>query len=155
MASKLLAFLLLLFFFIACNQIKKEDDSTEQTKNDSLKTCSMNPNGQSELAELMRQMQGHINSIRDASIAGTISGEMPDFLNTIHTAKPTDSTMVDSEFDSRADEYLESVKNLYHRNPESQKIAFNTMVSKCQSCHEHYCPGPLVVIKKMYIPLQP
>ncbi|GDX51318.1 hypothetical protein LBMAG27_03650 [Bacteroidota bacterium] len=153
MANKILSLLLLLFVFIACNENKKESVNDEPTKSDSLKTCSMNPNGQSELAELMRQMQGHINSIRDAAIAGKMSGEMPEFLNTIHTAKPTDSTMVDNEFDSRADEYLAAVKDLYHRYPESQKIAFNTVVSKCQSCHEHYCPGPLVVIKKMYIPL--
>ena len=154
MASKILSLLLLLFVFIACNQKNKSDaDLVELAKKDSLANCSINPNGQSELAELMRQMQGHINSIRDAAIAGTISGEVPGFLNDIHTAKPTDSTMVDGEFDSRADEYLAAVKDLYHRYPESQKIAFNTVVSKCQSCHEHYCPGPLVVIKKMYIPL--
>ena len=154
MVNKIFALILLLFVFIACNQNNNSDAvSTDQAKKDSLANCSINPNGQSELAELMRQMQGHINSIRDAAIAGTMSGDMPEFLNTIYTAKPTDSTMVDSEFDSRADEYLAAVKDLYHRYPESQKIAFNTVISKCQSCHEHYCPGPLVVIKKMYIPL--
>ncbi len=154
MANKTFALISFLFVFIACNQNNKTTtELTEQNKKDSLASCSINPNGQSELAILMREMQGHINSIRDIAIAGKMSGEMPEFLNTIHTAKPTDSSMVDSEFDARADEYLAAVKDLYHRYPESQKIAFNAVVAKCQSCHEHYCPGPLVVIKKMYIPL--
>ncbi|TSA49374.1 MAG: hypothetical protein D4R43_03960 [Sphingobacteriales bacterium] len=152
MANKIFTLLLFLFVFIACNQNKKESVTAEQTKSDSLKTCSINPNGQSELAELMRQMQGYFNSMRGVAITQNINSDMPDFFNKLHTAKPTDSTMVDSEFDSRTDDYLKTVKALYHHYPESQPMAFNAVIAKCQSCHEHYCPGPLSAIKKMYIP---
>ncbi len=154
MANKFFALFLLLFVFIACNQQGKSDEAlAAQAKKDSLANCSINPNGQSELAIMMRQMQGHLNSIKESAIAGTISGQIPEFLNEIHTANPTDSSMVDGEFGARSDEYIAVVKELYSSKSENQKIAYNAVVAKCQSCHEHYCPGPLVVIKKMYITL--
>ena len=151
MANRIFAFVLLLIIVVACSQQKEEGVTDASSKKDSIKICATNPNGTSELAQLMREMYSHLSSIRSASITGNITGEMPEFLKTIHTANPTDSTMVDEEFDKRADEYLAAVKDLYHRYPESQKIAFNTAVSKCESCHTHYCPGPLGKIRKLYI----
>ncbi len=29
---------------------------------------------------------------------------------------------------------------------------FNRMVQVCEACHQHYCPGPLRLIRRLYVP---
>ncbi len=147
----LTAIAIIIFSCAQKNESKESHSDSVTVKTDTVKICATNPNGSSELALLMRSMYSHLSAIRANAIAGGITGEYPDFIDSIYTATPTDSTMVDDEFPSRAKEYIAAVKDLYHRYPESQKQAFNTAVSKCESCHTHYCPGPLEKIRKLYI----
>lgn len=149
MTNKFFALLVSLFVIAACAQ-QSNNNSEIISSEDSAKIC-VNPNGDSELAVLMRSMYSHLSSIRQTVIDLKLTGSYPNFIDSIYNAKPTDSTMVDSEFPARAKEYVAAVNDLYHRYPESQPVAYDVVVSKCESCHLHYCPGPLDKIRKLYI----
>ncbi len=152
MANRIISVFGLLIILFACNQSSKTDSSDETAVTDSSqKVCNINPNGDSELAKLMRSMYSQLSSVRQSAIDGKLGGGYPSFIDSIYSATPTDSTMVDEEFPSRAKEYITAINEMYHRYPESQHLGYDIVVSKCESCHMHYCPGPLGKIRKLYI----
>ena len=152
MANKILSAFCIIIILLACNQSKKNNTADEEGVTDTAKkVCSINPNGDSELAKLMRSMYSQLSSVRQNAIDGKLSGGYPSFIKSIYSATPTDSTMVDEEFPARAKEFVTALDDMYHRYPESQHVAYDIVVSKCESCHMHYCPGPLGKIRKLYI----
>ena len=111
----------------------------------------INPNGDSELALLMRQMfeEGMLTKQQ------IIDGQIPDLkvaYKHIHTAKPTEEGKTSStEYMLFAKAYEASVERLLAAAPEERVDAYQNMVNTCMNCHETVCPGPMVRIKKMYL----
>ena len=102
------------------------------------------------LAQLMRKMTEHTQQLRVRVEAGKRLGKLPPEFAGIHTAEPTAQKMKGEHFDAFAEAYLNAVRQLHDRNdPEPKKDVYNRMISTCASCHTQYCPGPLVVIKKL------
>ena len=119
---------------------KEVDNSTEKV---------INPNGDSELALLMREMFEEGERIKQQ----IENGETPTGLRkfeTIHTAIPTDSDASGPVFESFASSYLESIKTL-ESSDSASVFKFNQMVDQCMNCHTEFCPGPKRRIKKLYI----
>ncbi len=117
---------------------------TEQTDNGPI-----NPNGDSELALLMREMFEEGMRIKKQ----VMDGEKPDGLKRfeeIHKAIPTDPKVPGPLFDSFATAYIESIKQLEESNS-STVFKFNSMVDQCMNCHTEFCPGPKKRIKQLYI----
>jgi hypothetical protein len=121
---------------------------------DSAAACkpkSVNPNGDSELAILMREMANWTDSCKVAIESGRAMPAKPEKLNTLHTAKRTDETIDASLFNSMASLYQGKVLEFEQATDADRKEMFNAMVSGCQGCHQSFCQGPLVRINKMVI----
>lgn len=108
----------------------------------------INPNGDSELALLMREMAKSTESWRDEVKEGEVLTELD--LSRLKTATPTDSTVPGPEFNGFADTYLASVEHFLSEDSISV-YRFNLMVDQCMNCHSSFCPGPMKRIEKMYI----
>ena len=106
-----------------------------------------NPNGDSELALLMRQMYDETQKIKqgESSMALNFSPE------SIFTAQATDPKKAASEqYKVLGTAYVNSVKN-YHKAADTDRDqAYEQMIGACENCHQALCPGPLVKVKKLY-----
>ena len=109
----------------------------------------INPNGDSELSLLMREM------FEDAMrMKGEVkNGKTPDVLKKfkkIHTAEATEPEKAESdEFKAFADSYLAAVDALEKSKPDEAAVFYRGMVESCMNCHRSMCPGPMVRIKKL------
>lgn len=113
------------------------------------KDKSKYPNEDSELALLMREMDKDMKTIKQAILS---KKELPKVLHkfkAMHAATPTDKDMKTIQFTKLADLLLTNTKKLYKSKQPTK--AYNLMVNNCLACHQSYCPGPVVRIKKLTI----
>lgn len=111
----------------------------------------LNPNGDSELALLMRAMFDDglkmKNQIRN--------GEAPEIsvaYEKIHSAKPTEAGKSSTpEYQVHALSYEQAIKALKAAAPGEAEASYTQMVDACMNCHRAVCPGPMVRIKKLYL----
>ncbi|MEI6815585.1 MAG: hypothetical protein WCL14_03160 [Bacteroidota bacterium] len=150
--SSLLPLLVFLWLFSACTHSEKPEDKSKDEAS-CTKSKSMNPNGDSELALLMRQMYDSLLAMNLIIKNGGIPATFPDAFLKIHTAKPTDSHTKPDGFDAYADDYLNTYKKIYQSPKSELKSAYNLTVQKCATCHEASCPGPLKKINKLKLEL--
>lgn len=147
--------LFFLFFFpglFSCSDVKK--NVSEKSETDSLscrKPGSLNPNGDSELALLMRQMTVFTDSLKDKIAANTPVGNYPSRFENILHAQPTDSSLNRTVLNGFANNYLEQLRNLY-QGKSTGAAGLNSIVNSCITCHESFCQGPIKRIKKMLLP---
>ncbi len=112
-------------------------------------TKPLNPNGDSELALLMRQMFEDGERVRAQIQKGEAVSIQVDF-EQILTAKATDPVkMQGPEFPHFAGAYVEAMKALRDAPPAEAQERYTAMVATCMNCHEQSCPGPMVRIKKL------
>ena len=146
--KKLSHTLVCLFIFFGCSNNQKECIDNQ-----------INPNGDSELAIVMRHLFYNSLEIKNLIIdADTLkSNKLPseliqkfnDNLNSLHTAKPTDENLRDDGvYQAFAIAYINTsekfTNNISHKN-------FNAMVNNCIECHEKFCLGTIQKINKLYI----
>lgn len=111
----------------------------------------LNPNGDSELALLMRQMFEDGERVRQQIEKGEAVSIQVDF-EQIMTAKATDpKKMQGPEFPHFAASYVEAMKALRDAPQAEAQERYTAMVATCMNCHEQSCPGPLVRIKKLVL----
>lgn len=141
----LLTRLLLLFILvISCAEEKKDSSAPINVIKQPI-----NPNGDSELALLMRAMFEEAQAVKTQIDNGEpISIELKH--ENILTADATEPEKAASqEYQAFAQSYLESIKNLQTANPEDLVGMYDNMVVNCMACHKTLCPGPIVKIKKL------
>ncbi len=143
----------LLLLSPGCEQDKPAEDASNPKSH--LVPSTVNPNGDSPLALVMRRIREQTNSNREALLAGK-NGSVIDGSG-LKTALPTDPQTQSKVFFQFADQYLGAAKK-YNQlvkqsdsSAEDKKSTFNTMVTTCAACHKVLCPGPLVVIDKLLI----
>jgi hypothetical protein len=141
MRSAFISLLLCLSVLSACQQ--------EEDKNTCKKPKPLNPNGDSELALLMRDMFTESDSLKQLVANGKQLSGLRRFQE-IHSAIPTDSTVRGPVFDAFATAYIEAIKSLEAQDS-STVFNFNRMVDQCMNCHTEFCPGPKKRIQKLYI----
>ncbi|MFT4526756.1 MAG: hypothetical protein ACI85F_002936 [Bacteroidia bacterium] len=127
--------------------------SCVEQKTDSQKTIKkekvINPNGDSELALLMREMFDEGDRVKQQILAGEVPSGLKKF-EIIHSAIPTDENASGPVFEGFATSYIQAIKAL--ENSDSASVfKFNNMVDQCMNCHTEFCPGPKRRIKKLYI----
>lgn len=134
-------------------------NETAESKSDSASSCkkSLNPNGDSELALLMRKLANWNDSTKALFVKDSVltSAQLtpPSDYNTIFTAKKTDPSIDQELFTSLARHYASQVEQ-FRTSPSdraTQVKNFNSMVNACVSCHENFCGGPLKRINKMFV----
>lgn len=135
--------LLGIVLFSACGE--QQSDSKAIFKKEKV----INPNGDSELALLMREMFDEGDRVKQQIIAGKAPTGLKKF-EAIHSAIPTDANASGPVFESFATSYIEAIKAL-EASDSASVFNFNTMVDQCMNCHTEFCPGPKRRIKKLYI----
>lgn len=109
----------------------------------------VNPNGDSELALLMRDMFEESDSLKQMVLDGKQLSGLKKYQE-IHSAIPTDPDASGPVFEAFASSYIESIKAL-ETSDSATVFNFNRMVDQCMNCHTEFCPGPKKRIKKLYI----
>ena len=109
----------------------------------------INPNGDSELALLMREMFTESDSLRQLISEGKKISGLKRFRE-IHTANPTDSAVSGPLYTAFAKAYIQSIDKLETEDA-ATIFNFNNMVTQCMNCHTEFCPGPRKRIKKLYL----
>jgi len=112
------------------------------------KVKPLNPNGDTELAILMREMYDEAEKIKNDIAAG----KEVKFNLKHHEILTAESTMPEKaaspEYKSYAEIYLNAIEQMKNK-PVDPEAAFQNMVASCTACHQSLCPGPLVKIKKL------
>ncbi|KFD39571.1 hypothetical protein AT05_04400 [Schleiferia thermophila str. Yellowstone] len=142
-------YLLLVVLFIpmltGCSLGEKKEPA--DTDRDLVKRADM-----SELALLMRRMEKLTAQWKEATEKGNYTDiELPDWLEKIHTAEATDPSEITGIYHPMATAWLESVRQFKDAPAAEKPKTFNTLVSNCITCHQHYCQGPIPRIKKLYV----
>ena len=109
----------------------------------------VNPNGQSELALVMRTMQEDLKAARAALLAGRPVASMVSRHRKLRCAWPTAASDRNPTFDAFAVGYLASVAAL---EKASDAAAFDAVLNTCKACHEQSCPGPVAAIEALRLP---
>jgi len=136
----------------SCGQdepVEKETLSIESTE---VEVSPINPNGDSELALLMRKMfeEGEDIKALITNNEGNITEEYISELERIHTAIPTDPDVKTPEFEAYTQLMIEEANTLFS-NDTNRVQGFNNLVNRCIDCHQSFCPGPIKRIKKLTI----
>lgn len=130
----------------------KEEVKVEVVVKKDSATCAkapLNPNGDSELALLMREMLDSAKSFKEIIRSGKVPDKFPEAFLKIHTAQPTDNETKKASFNGFADGYLHSLKELSGSTTSNAKLNYNAVVQACENCHSEHCPGPLTAIRKL------
>lgn len=113
-----------------------------------------NPNGDSELAALMRRFVEDLTASRAALLSPTTSpgalrprGPLLPVHRRMRCSWPTAPADRTPTFDALAVSYLAQVQALDEAPPEALRAAHGRVVQACQACHEVSCAGPLEVIE--------
>ena len=134
------------------------DCSSSENERQLEKSCEVEkvvdntPNEDSELALLMRKLYLDADSIKRLieNDKGTISNDFIAEIEKVHTAIPTDPTIKTPEFEA-FNKLLISTARTVQENEIDKVSGFNSLVSRCIDCHQSFCPGPIVRIKKLEI----
>ncbi len=146
MEIRFVIMLVAVVIFTSCSskpETKKEDCAKPPIKH------AINPNGDSELALLMRDMFEESDSLKQLVVDGKQLTGLKKYQD-IHSAIPTDPTVTGPVFEAFAEAYISSIKALENSDSTSA-FKFNKMVDQCMNCHTEFCPGPKKRIKKLYI----
>ncbi|MCB0663545.1 MAG: hypothetical protein KDC24_12445 [Saprospiraceae bacterium] len=109
----------------------------------------LNPNGDSELAILMREMFDEGMMMKDMIKNGDHPEVNVEFQK-ILTAEATEPEKAASpEFKAFAQTYINTMEAMKDASPEDKLVLYDTMVENCMTCHEALCPGPNRRIKKL------
>lgn len=110
----------------------------------------VNPNGDSELALLMRSLFDESMIMRQEIEAGkaiTFTSDPEDIL-TAHATEPAKAAS--PEYKAMGQAYIAAVRALQSAAPEERKPYFQGMVHSCVACHEQLCPGPTRKINRLF-----
>ena len=110
---------------------------------------TINPNGNSELAQLMRTMQGDLKEGRTAIGKGEHVAPLFPRFRKIRCAWPTNAGDRNAAFDSAAQNYLAAVKALDAAKKEEAAAAYEHVLDGCRACHEQSCGGAIPAIEAL------
>jgi hypothetical protein len=143
----LLSVLVISLFLFSCETTPTVDEPDAE-----IKQASLNPNGDSELALLMRQMADELNALKENIDITLDLSKISDY-KTIHTATPTKESMTEKGYQSYAQAFLLSIEALEQSTPANRVETYNEVINTCINCHEVTCHGPIRRIEKMYVDL--
>ena len=133
---------------IACQEVQDARVQHEFLHPDSI----VNPNGDSELALVMREIHFEANNVGRAIESGEDVDlkKLSDLARRLSTSVPTDSNVLDEVYYSFATTLEGHVKRIAEEE-DSAIVEFNSIVKTCVACHNNTCPGPIEKIQKLKI----
>lgn len=144
------AFIFVYFMVLqACSEAAQKEPTKEITKEKKEVKKSLNPNGDSELALLMREMFKDAKRIKKQIEKGEIVTAKFDHgkILSAHATEPEKAAS--KAYKTWGAAYLSGVKSLKESTPETVEVAYTSLIQSCMNCHTALCPGPVVKIKKL------
>ena len=112
-----------------------------------------NPNGDSELASIMRTIQADLTAARPLILKGQAPPELLARHARIQCTWPTENIQRNKKYSDMAEVYLYAIEDMEGaQTPEDRKMAYGRAINACLSCHENTCPGPIGAIRKLRLP---
>ena len=134
---------------VACQEV--HDAKADSNRDDFLHPDSIvNPNGDSELALVMRDIHYEANEVGRAIEIGREVDltKLKDLSARLSTSVPTDSNVLDNAYYSFTSTLEGHVERM---DTEDAVIEFNSVVETCVACHKNTCPGPIEKIQRLKI----
>ncbi len=149
---KALFLFLVLVIGYSCNSSERKNQQQIIEAENAIEVSAVNPNGDSELALLMRKLFDDAEAVKNKIEAetGNISINYIESIKNCRTAVPTDPDVQTPEFHAFNDLLIHEAELLLTAK-ENRADKFNAMVGRCIDCHTTICPGPIDKIKKLYI----
>ncbi len=137
-------------FFIACAD-ENERQLEKSCCAEEVEVSEINPNGDSELALLMRQLYYDTDSLKQIVVVEgkEVPQDFMEALEKVHTAIPTDPEVTTAEFTAYNELMINAAKEL--TTAENKEEAYNNFLNRCIDCHQVVCPGPIKRINKLKI----
>lgn len=111
-----------------------------------------NPNGDSELALVMKDMFDQHMKVKKA-VMNDEEVDFPIMVGNYHTLDATEPEKVQStEYKAFAQSYTDLLTQLNDHSDGDIIHSHNAVVQSCMNCHTALCPGPKVKIKRLFIP---
>ena len=99
----------------------------------------------------MRGLADDMQHVRETILD---EGVLPDSLqldySNMKNVDKTDPSVSGDVFNAMADSFLATLDQMKKENQFS-KEDFNLVINSCMTCHQQFCPGPIVRIKKLKI----
>ena len=125
--------------FSCSSEVKTEDEQ-------------VNPNGESEMALLMREMRDSLKANKQRYNSGLALHKIPKGFQDLPTAEPTEQNMLPDAFPVLASAQTATFKKFNESfTRDEQMAAHNLAVESCLTCHAQACPGPVPAIRKLRI----
>ena len=142
-----IAFLLIVFSFVSCNNSENVDNSNKEQED-----FVFDMYEPSEMTLLMRSMFEVHEELKKEILAGNTPDKFPrEFLN-IFTASLTDGKPQNEIFKAYSKVYIDNERAIYNEaNDLPLKKRYNKAINTCISCHTTECVGPITRIEKLLI----
>jgi hypothetical protein len=142
------AFWVLLVVFFGC----KRDVETNLVVEPPRVKESINPNGDSELALLMRSMTDYMERTKDSLEQGRGVSDCPETFKRLTKASETEGMIKDRDhFNAYAEQWLSDLNLVCGKKGEEQIQAYERLRTSCLNCHQSYCQGPIPKIQRLTI----
>lgn len=142
-SPKILVLLVIFFALVKC----AEKEAAPKEECTALSSRIVNPNGDSEMALLMREMY---DKAEEWKTTGRIDTAFIEKIGRLHLAQPTDSTVLQPSFFAYSQALYNQARLLTDADSLNPEL-FNSFVNKCMDCHTEYCPGPKRKIAKLFL----
>ena len=109
---------------------------------------SENPNGDSELTLVMRDMETYYKSVKAQIEAGDQPNSIKHFEEILSAVSTEPEKAKSPAYQAMAQSFIQLSQTW--TDTTSSVAKFNSLVDNCMSCHQTMCPGPMVRIKKLY-----
>lgn len=152
----MISVLIVLVLVFSCREVANNTTEKSVEKDSSAQAClapsDRNPNGASELAVLMREMEKQAEIWKgEIEIKEAVLSPVPASFYGLKTAAVTKPTMKNENYNAFADHFITFSEALVKVSADKRKDAYNSMVNGCMNCHTQMCPGPMVRIKKFLL----
>ena len=110
----------------------------------------LNPNGDSELAILMREMYDDaLQMKRDIATDKTPNPKLKDLDRMLHIEATEPEKQTTPEFKAFAHSYIQAIEAMDGKDALEREKLYDAAIMSCKNCHEALCPGPLVRVEKL------
>ena len=110
----------------------------------------INPNGDSELAHLMRKMLKDLQEVRPLVLGQNQVNTPVKGHERIRCSWPSDPGIRGPLFGSLSDTYLATLGH-FETQTTPNIDSYNGVVAACLGCHSNFCPGPIHLIQNLWI----
>lgn len=124
-------------------------ESGETNKPSPAVSKPLNPNGDSELALLMREMFEDGERMKQDILDGKVPKIGVDYEAVLTAAATEPEKAASDAYHAFALTYIETMKAIEKADPEEAATLYVSMVKTCMDCHTQLCPGPKRRIRKL------